>query len=91
MKRFYVDVGVVTDPDAHHGSKVGDTEYRFMDDMDNPSFSYDYVSLERGLAENSPCIVVWVPKVRQNRRHVMEMNAELPQAERDVLQLKGMI
>jgi hypothetical protein len=91
LKWFYVDVGVVTNPDAHPGSKIGDTQYRFMDDMDNPTFSYDYVSLEKALAEHSPCVIVWVPKVMRNMRRMMEMNAELPQEQRDMLRLKGMI
>lgn len=87
MKIWYVDVGVVTDPDA----KVGDTEYRFMDDMDNPSMSYDYVSLEKALNELSPCQIVWVPKVRRRLREVMQMNAELQPEQREMLKLKGMI
>jgi len=91
MKKFYIDVGVVTDNEAHPNAKIGDTEYRFTDDMDSPSFSYDYVSLEKGIEENSPAVFIWVPKVRKNLRRTMQMNAELPQRQRDVLILKGMI
>ena len=91
VKIWYVDVGVVTDPDAFPGSKIGDTEYRFMDDMDNPSFSHDYVSLEKALNELSPCQIVWVPKARRRLRKVMQMNAELPSEQREMLKLKGMI
>lgn len=91
MNIWYVDVGVVTDPEAHPGAKVGDTEYRFMDDMDNPGMSYDYVSLEKALNELSPCQIVWVPKVRRRLRQVMEMNAKLPPDQLETLRLKGMI
>jgi hypothetical protein len=31
---------------------IGDVEYRVMDDVDNPSFSYDYPSLKMAQDEN---------------------------------------
>ena len=91
--KWYVDVGVVTDLEAHPGSQIGDIEYRFMDDMNNTSMSYDYVSLEKALNDLSPCHIVWMPKERERERmrRTIEMNAELPPEQYEMLKLKGMI
>lgn len=91
MKTWYVDVGVVSDPDNFPGSKIGDIEYLFMNDLDNPTVFHEYVSLEKALIELSPCKIVWVPKVRARLREVMQMNASLPKEQREIMKLKGMI
>ena len=70
MKKWYVDIGVSPD--------TGEKQYWFMNDMDNPTYCETYYTLDHALAVNSPCEIVWLPKVRRRMREVMEMNAELP-------------
>lgn len=60
MKTWYVGVGRVTDEEVHGGrAKLGDPEWQFSDGpLGSRSMSYDFLTLEEGLRELSPCIVV---------------------------------
>jgi hypothetical protein len=60
--RMYIVMGLVSDPDAHDlPCTLGDIEWRLVDDPDNPSYSYDYLSLESLLFDNPNLPMVYVP------------------------------
>lgn len=56
--KLYLVTGIVTDPDAaqifteHEGRevKMGDTEWRLIDDLEQPGSSADFASKESALA-----------------------------------------
>lgn len=61
MQTYYVGVGKVTDAEIAEkwGVSVGADEWQFSDGpVGNRSMSNDFPSLEAGLRELSPCIVI---------------------------------
>lgn len=65
MKTYYIFKGTVTSLDAYEPAfgevpKIGDDEYQFSDDDQNRSISYDFLTLEAGLAALGPAIFHWV-------------------------------
>lgn len=61
MQTYYVVNGAVTDPDIAErwGVSLGDDEWQFSDGPSGSrSTSADYPSLEAGLRELSPCIII---------------------------------
>jgi hypothetical protein len=62
MKTYYVGCGSFTCPDAavYWGVRVGDPEWQFSDGpVGERSMSYDYPTIEAGLRELSPCIIIF--------------------------------
>lgn len=58
--RMYIVKGRVTDPEAHNDlCRVGDIEWRLVDDPDNPSYSYDYLTLEELVYDNEGLPMVY--------------------------------
>lgn len=61
MKKYHVVKGRITDADvaAMWGKQVGDTEWQFSDGPPGQrSTSYDYPSLEVGLRELCPAVII---------------------------------
>ena len=66
--RMYIIKARVTDPDAHkEPCRVGDIEWRLVDDPDNPSYSYDYLTLEDLLYDNPGLPMVYVDGVTNSK------------------------
>jgi len=58
--RMYIVKGRVTDPDAYNKPcRVGDREWRLIDDPVNPGCSFDYLTLEELLYDNVGLPVVF--------------------------------
>ena len=62
MRKVWVTVGEVTDPEVYDGKAVlGQREYQFSDGPPGlRSISADYIDLESGLREHSDCVIHWV-------------------------------
>ena len=59
--RMYIVKGRVTDPEAYkEPCRVGDIEWRLIDDPDRPSYSYDYLTLEDLIYDNPGLPMVYV-------------------------------
>ena len=59
--RMYIVKGRVTDPEAHkEPCRVGDIEWRLIDDPDRPSYSYDYLTLEELIYDNPNLPMVYI-------------------------------
>ena len=66
--RMYIIKARVTDPDAHREPcRVGDIEWRLMDDPLLPSYSYDYLTLEDLIYDNAGLPIVFYDDARVNQ------------------------
>ena len=66
--RMYIVKGRVTDPEAHkEPCRVGDIEWRLMDDPLLPSYSYDYLTLEDLIYENAGLLMVFYDDAMVNQ------------------------
>ena len=66
--RMYIIKARVTDPDAYdEPCQVGDIEWRLVDDPDNPSYSYDYLTLEDLIYDNAGLPMVFYDDAMLNQ------------------------
>jgi hypothetical protein len=66
--RMYIVKGRVTDPEAHkEPCRVGDIEWRLMDDPILPSYSYDYLTLEGLIYDNAGLLMVFYDDAMVNQ------------------------
>ena len=66
--RMYIVKGRVTDPEAHNEPcRVGDIEWRLVDDPLLPSYSYDYLTLEDLIYDNAGLPMVFCDDVMLNQ------------------------
>jgi hypothetical protein len=66
--RMYIVKGRVTDPEAHkEPCRVGDIEWRLMDDPLLPSYSYDYLTLEDLIYDNAGLPMVFYDDAMLNQ------------------------